>query len=479
MTSLQHHYNSNADIRSTSTARDGGVLSKQLEYELQLQSICNELVVSYKEIDDWEAVVELERTAKETKSRVEHLKQQIKLSPNSADSSSYQDNNLESQLRKSRGKSSPPTFNPAALDYPSSRDFEEPIPSYGAGLLYTIDGNNWDKVNTEKRVAGAVEQPSAAAVNYLASGTRETSTDQNTWKSRSASPESTRSSSTYKGKQSEVGLDPADLGIVADSHHSVEELDNIEQMMESFVDDFEDLHRQSAEHTPERVLENGLRSERGSTETGGLEVPVSNKVSRASSESSGQFYSPRESPFRDIGEAEEEREFKDGNDNDEAEWQDCRSSGPKDEAFFSVAKTNFGSGEVYYVTLEQGAGGQEQSAGGQEQGAGGQMPVQAEYFESTLRTCDEVVKLRNQLNLEARFPFDSMMEGEDSDSSEEFEKFLNFVASSPSLRSSPYFLSFLSEGGEVQEEEVEETEDIQGGEDGLVFSGMGSTSLEG
>ena len=451
------------------TTRGGGVLSKQLEYELQLQSICNELVVSYKETDDWGAVAELERTVKEIRSRANHLKQQIALTPNSAASSSYQDINLESQLRKG----SPPAFSPAtATEHRPGWNSEEPVPGDGAEQLYLSDGNNKVKVNTGNWVPGGVEQPSAAASAAVASGTRRPDTTQTTWKTcnSAAGLDSTDTeSTTNKGKwSSTVGLDPANLDSVADCH-SVDELDNIEQMMESFMDDFEDLHKQSAEQTSECVVENGLGSEQGSAKAEGLEVPLVNKISRASSESSGQFFSPRESPFRDVSEAEdeeEEREFKDSNGDDEVLWQDCRSSGPKNEvAQFTVSKTSYGTGgDVYYVTLEQEAGCQTLAVG-------------AEFLEPTLRTSDEMITLRDQLSLEADFPFDSAMKGDDLDLSEEFETFLNFVAASPSLRVSPYFVSFLLDGGEVQEEEEEETEVVQGEMDSLVLTGIVTTSF--
>ena len=452
--SLNRRHYSEPHIRklSASPPLDGGVLAKQLESELELQKVCQELINSYRETQNWEAVSQVAQTLVHNNFRIGQLKQQIQEAPSSTSgsSSTYLDNILELELRTGSPPAPvpPAPVLPAAVQLQNNR-CEESLECRSKDDLdphLLRQSGDVGEIN-----CGSLEptEPSPIAVNYPLSPS--THTD-------SSSP--LREVSLQERKESEL-----DTPIVpAEGQHSVEELDDITQLMESLADHFEDLSKEQelSEKTPLHVEENGLADHHTNNNNGAkLEVPVDNKASYASSESSGQFFSPRDSLFGGSDE-DDDTQFIDARSEEDrfpaAAWEERQASA---QEVFSVTKTSFGSGGVYYVTLEREAS----------------MQLVDAVLEPALRTSDEIAQLRDQLGLVAQFPFqllsDLVGEGEDSDMSQEFENFLNYAASSPSLRRSPLFLNFLREDGNQ-----EETEDIEREASPLMHSGSANIAMQ-
>ena len=459
MCSQQPYYSgSNISANVPPPPFPGEALSEPLEYELQLERICQNLLESYKESQAWEAVGQVAQTLSQNKSRQNQLKQQIK---DALKGAAYRDTISQSQQHQGSPPAGPITA--STPDQQLGKELVDPleVPSEveGEGQIQAPVVNA-TKTNSGYLEPSTIEAAPSEAVNCLplSSNTQpqpiivhkealvKIEAYQNT---RQVHNSRDYSSEQYQGKGQVIDDNELDI---SGEHHSVEELDDITQMMESLADHFEDLSRKSAEQTPEPPVIEGDDSQSAKPQTfnglaSELEVPGAKRASYVSTDSSAQFYSPRESPLRD---SEERDQFKDAVEDTyvevpEAEATHCNAK------CFSVTKTSLGTGDVYYVAIEGGASTE---------------LLGVANLEPLLKNSEDILDLRDLLGLVAKFPFHSSCQSAEDEDDEalEYEKFLNFVATS-SERNSPFFVRFL------QAEEEEETEDIPSDSELWVQSG--------
>lgn len=478
MSAFRRHH-SESSIRRPATSSycspsGGGVdsfFSEQLSAEFELQGICRELLHSYKETQNWESVSQVAQALVTNSARIAKLKQQIedtKLNPglpylsiisesevsrepplniHIPGATSEENSEFESKPKEEKFThlAEVSITTPSSHIYVNSAKVEakdrdlltsSEVPEKKTHLL--CESSHKDPSVQVKRV-------NSAALGVLG----------HTEVNHNNSPQDRDHKQEEEGKEGdtrEPDTPTLDLG----DQHSVE-LNNISEYMESLVDHFEDLSNRAQVEESSVTEQDMISGEIQTKEVscGGnaeLEVPNDNRINYTSSESSGQFFSPRDSLYSDGGSDEdEERQFVDAESEKDrspvAAWDDRQSSTPRIEESPNLLTVSKGcisdDREVYCVTLKRDTS----------------LQLTKVVLDPMMRTYAEIFQLRDQLSstfnnsMVTRFPFRSDLsnKNDDWDISHDLEQFLNMVAGSPDLNKTSIFINFLKGSGDCQE----------------------------
>lgn len=393
-------------------SRGGGggvdnIFVEQLRVEVEVQRLFQELLDSYTETQNWQSVSEVAQALATNSDRIVKLKKQIE--SKTSQILPYLEASLE----------------PCLSSFPGGASEEKSV----CGIEVCDEAG---KLKEDESIQLVLPTISASHITEY-KVTRETKGVSNTEEKNPLLEQAHKDHSSY-----------------------LVEVQKGDSMEESMADHFEDLNKCCAqkENSYEKSsLSVGAEQNKTSGEIqatkacGGdsinLEVPVDNIDNYASSESSGQFFSPRVSLYiDDDGESEEESEFVDARsekDKSPDAWEDHQSAQRNEVSpnIVTVSKSGVVNDHgVYCITLERDTS----------------LRLAKTVLDPVIRSHAEIVQLRDQLSstfnesLETQFPFHSDLENanEDKDISGDLERFFNQIASFPDKRETAIFMNFLN-----------------------------------
>ena len=379
------------------------VFSKQLSGEVQLRRICEDLLHSYKDTKNWQSASEVAQALGSNSARIVKLKQQIE------------------SIKISK-----------TLPYLVA--LQEPS-------VYSFPGAAYKKnsvIDNEVRDEGNLEEDGSihlVGVSPTASASRVAD-----------------DSVTCEAEDLDNSEENCPLLEQAHKDHCnyLVEIKKYD-LMESIIEDrFEDLSKESSheqfslsmEAEPE-ISGEIQASKANAVDTTKLEIPFDD-IMYASSESSGQFFSPQANPDTgDSEEDEEESQYVDALSELNmfpAAWEDHQSSadGSKESTnILTVSRIAVGNDqEVYSITLNKDTS----------------LRLAKTVLDPVMRSRTEIVQLIDRLSstfndsLATPFPFHSDLENmnEDKDISCDLERFLNQVVCSPVMCETAIFINFLN-----------------------------------
>ena len=421
----RHHSESGLRSRATRAAVNGGgvnlLISDQLSLELDLQDKCRELLCLYKESQDWPAVGQLAQTLVTSSSRSSDLKRRL------------QDQEQLPYLEKI-----PESGQPQLNEDPTSL---EDIAADGGECLCKSANGSQDSVNKQEVLKSSDLFAAGEHSVGCAAGADDLGVPEGL-KCEGALEKNSGSVEVSKGVGFAIS---SNLPFISTSDHinlvtaeGVKEsnLDELEDQMEQLANQFTDLSEQydyEAEQACDVPVATTLVTDNNDTR---LEVPEQLKTTYASSDSSDQFFSPRNSLY-DEGSCEVAADadlFEDAMSGSE-EAMDSTLSEPswgcdEGEIVFSVEKVSedlVESGHVNDIYSIKGAPSRD--------------PVLHSYH--------EFIQLQEQLasSVGSGSALVLESEGRGRNASTELETFLNRAASLPGVREMDYFVNFLRHGG--------------------------------
>ena len=446
--SLDRRHHSESGVRcqaAPETIGGGGVasiLSNQLSLEVQLQGKCRELLNSYRESQDWSAVGQLAQTLVSNTSRINDLKHRLKELENHADLpylASGSDNRTPHPHSGSVSEGAEEeedlvdsTFQEPEQEEPSSSssvggeqtNLEKPheclsklsevVPDkqpLGIGLeAECVEPQGSPLASTESKLAPEELSPSPEGCSVNNSKPEQLPVESEQEPERAHTPVPKQLEDTQPGEPETV------IGL--------EDIDQIADLMENLADQFSHMSEQCEEpesHPPP------------SETSAELAVPGQYKGTDASSESSEQFFSPRDSLYYDGGESADEK--------DAEQFVDASSEqeGDADVPVFSVtiiSEGSEGSGStetaVYHVDSKEKAA----------------LDLLGRTFPPVVHSYQEFCHLHNGLAEldEALTSLHDHQFSTAADTVPVLEQLLNQVSRSPGLRQTEIFLNFFDEG---------------------------------
>ena len=412
----------------------GGVLASQLNLELQLRENCQELLHSYKETQNWAAVEQTAQTLVTNTARITELKQLLE---DSVTRLPYLEKILESdsEARSSRSpelvegeKSVQDIFLADGQDKRFKLEKTEPC------LSNIIDINS-EKCSSrdncqERDISSDTEQywPVLDDPQFLNSASPLIDSDL----------KETVHSALLVASPSPTHPDPLTIGVKREGVSGIDELDKITGMEPLASKLYEDGKVQPPVEQRDSVATENKRDENVE-----LTVPFNSRYTDVSSESSEQFYSPRDSLYFETGGS-------DGDDKETERFEDEEShltqgslmqNETKFDSIFSIRRILMnGSSEgeeldCYYIIESD-------------------FEASSKIFDDRLspvvHSYSDFIQLQKQLNsyLEDSSvlhlePHSQNGNHPPKDASKDLERFLNQIAFSLVFRKTPVFISFL------------------------------------
>lgn len=431
----RHHSESSLRHRDAAAAIGGGVanqlISNQLSLEHNLQDKCRELLCLYKESQDWSAVGQLAQTLVTSSARASDLKRRLQ----DPEHLPYLEKIVEPGQSQLKEASPTPT---------SLKDGA----TGGEECLCKSTNGSQGSVNKQEVLKSS--DLSAIGVQSVGCVTSADGLEVEGLKCEGALEKNCDSVEISEGVG--VVISPT-LPFINTTDHinfvnptegvKESDLDELEDQMEHLANQFTDLTQQYNFSNGEVEQEDLKASDlpvtsalvTDSNETG-LEVPEQLKAIYASSDSSDQFFSPRNSLYGDVAEKEADQ-FEDTD-----QFEDASSGGEDamdstltepDSSFegcgggkivFFVEKVSEDLNDIYSIKTNKGA-------------------------PSVLHSYHEFIQLQRQLASSVGSGSVLVMEseGRECDVSTELETFLNKAACLPEVRKMDTFVNFLQHGG--------------------------------
>lgn len=530
-----HNYNSRAAPES---ALGGGtsVLSSQLTLELRLEQDCKDLLHLYKEAGDWSAVGQLAQSLDTCTSRIRELQKRLEevqesitpvqvpsripesdnrvyhptvqvgnspkplealvgvSSPPTAKLTGEEERDRTAGAEQTQGKTSPAKTSPAHLqaiaitrDSPDSSAVRVresvALPPLSSDCNRELRSQHKaslpQKVGSEECTATEASQSELSGLNQDITSTREQNSEDRSEGKKELGEGVKTAKSLTEGVKEVNGVAEFSRASGSTSDLGVDDLDQINDMMEDLVDQFDDLSKQYGDHIddtapssleaapPPTVIINSVDSE--------VHVPeVIAIATDASSESSEQFFSPRNSLYSgsDVGlegsngvegsDGVEESDVGAEGSTEEEQFEDAQSGSrgsslernavaplPPDAnsnpipAVFSVKQTSAVAPECSHTAETTYC---VQSTKKE------CVRMFGRTFSPVFHTYRDFIDLRVQLiSCEEKPPLQTLpnisTDGDsDADISAILEEFLNFVSRQPDLRTTPALLNFLQCG---------------------------------
>lgn len=305
MSLSRRHHSESGTCYLRAAANGGGVnslISNQLSLELRLQDNCRELLNSYKESQDWSAVGQLAQTLVTNSSRISDLKRRLQNQEHLPYLEKIPESE-KSQLKKEEGvlgSAEDSEVNPEKPQeslYKAANDSQSCVNKQDSRDLLSESFPGDASVSTEHPVQTGESSPSVSqecASSQISEEVVECAISTSHLPCTNTSDHTSSLKPATEDTQLGGEKNSESVGIVL----SVEELnDQMEKLFadlnEQFQDDYEGGEAVNQSEVPLTIAESnaGIGTE--------LEVPEDPKAMYASSESSDQFYSPRDSLYNE------------------------------------------------------------------------------------------------------------------------------------------------------------------------------------
>lgn len=446
-TDRRHHSESGLRCQAHSeTIGSGGVnsdISNHLSLELQLRDKCRELLDSYKESQNWAAVGQLAQTLVSNSTRINDLKRRLKELADFPylEGIPESDNSISHPYcRSPKGVPDDSTFQEASevgKNKPANlRKQGESLPKVSEAVIDKQDLRELVASSSEGVECSEANQgevcPPAPAENKLPTPSPEGSSQVNSDSEAALAAAVLENGTPTPGTPTPDEPQPEDIA----GPKGVNDIDEITDLMEDLADQFSDLSKQyelqeeSEPHPP--LVENGI----GAAE---LAVP---KSTDASSESSDQFFSPRDSLY---GGGESEGVA------DDNEFVDAMSTNDSQATRVDVPPSIFSIIEVLVDSTSDGDGQECSSTTAEvlycvESKKEVAMAMSMSTFPPVVRSYQDFEQLHKQLTEVGASPPNLIdPSGAVNHSLPLLERFLNHTSCSSDPRQTEIFLSFFKD----------------------------------
>lgn len=437
MSVRRHHGESGLSYWARSATNGGGVnslISNQLSLELKLQENCRELLDSYKQSQDWYAVGQLAQTLITSSSRISDLKRRLQTQEHLP----YLEKISESVKSQLQVEAFPGSTVQESLE-------DSPVnPEKAGGSLFKAANDSQDCVNKQE-LSSLGDLPGGG----LCASVQELPVSQPAEDLRCSAGDSASSSSEENlNCVEEVGstitsahLNHTDLLEKSQTEGEksedivfrVEDMDDLEDQMEKLADQFTDLSEECGDGGKAAESETKVPVAITIVADSDLEVPEYPKATYASSDSSDQFFTPRNSLCINEGETSsgEADQYEDARSGIEDALPDLVREIPLTFSIRKVSEGLEGSSDLYLVKASEGS------------------PFRTHGFPSdvVVRNYSEFTLLEEQLVSSGH---GSMLVKEPSGgyAVADLEAFLNRAAGDPRVRELDCFVRFLGSASE-------------------------------
>lgn len=501
MSSLSRRHHSESAVREGSGGVDS-VISVQLSLELRLRDNCRELLQSYKESQDWAAVGQLAQSLVSNTTRINDLKRRLedfqtyahspyleKITELESDNRNPQpllstrpvegEEDVATTLESSEvnqdkvititpelaNESLSKTPTATVSDVIVNKQESEPSKSCGEESI-KLPGSDREQQEQSSPPKSSESEPCASQVAKTAefslpllannTETAESSLVNITgdsealkWTSKARASQQQPPDHIHSNQEKESSSElysTSEVEVQAGGEESVkinfDELDHIQDLMETLTDklskQYEHLEGCEPISLPESSVNGGAD----------LAVPVHSK---GSSESSEQFFSPRDSLYYEGGESESGDNDEDGDieqfeDAESGHENNFASSLDEDAPTPEVAVDTPQVFIVTRVSVSSKDRDQEKELYCVESKKSMSIQTFGTAFSPVLHTYSEFLQLQEQLVSRSHDGRPECLKYPSQDNSANLEEFLNWASTSPSLRETTIFLNFLRGG---------------------------------